>query len=302
MTDLADFQFEILPSIDALDGFVFGIGARVSLDDGGFDPGEADWLTQDSQNTRRGINGFGRDVLGSKTWVWDSHINEANVYDAVNTLDDFSAAWAPVDLARTPGAMTAVRYSLAGRLRRVFGRPRRFAAPPTNQILNGYVPVTHDFQLVDSFTYDDSESSVTIPYGTSASGGGFTLPAAMPILTLPSDGTGEQQISVGGNAKAYPIVRFNGPWTNPSITTDAWSLSWVGAIPVGGYIEIDCRPWALTVLDQSGASKVSGLDRRTYLEDCWFAPKSQPQISLGGAAPGGGASATVRWRNTWTSI
>lgn len=301
MTALSEFQFEILPSQDAADGFVFGIGAEVSVNGDGFDPGENDPLVQDQQNTRRGVVGFGRDVKGAKTWVWESHTDQEDVESAVNILDDFSAAWAP-DGALEPGWQTAIRYKIAGRTRRVFGRPRRYAAPPTNLILTGFVPVTHDFQCVDSFTYDDVESSAEVPYSSSVEGAGITFPATFPVLMQPAEGTGQDQLTVGGNARAYPIIRFNGPWTNPVLDTGDWVLSWTGSIPDGDWVEIDCRPWALTVLRSSGASAVEGLNRRTYLEDCWFAPKSQPQITLRGAASSGAASATIRWRNTWTSI
>lgn len=302
MTVLAEHQFEILPSAEAASGFVFGIGAAVSIDAEGFDPGETEWMTQDSENTRRGNRAFGRDVLGAKTWVWESHTDQEDVATAVQTLEDFSAAWQPELLVRDPGVQTSLRYHLAGRTRRIFGRPRRFAAPPTNLILNGFVPITHDFALVDSYTYDDVQSSVQIPYSSGASTGGFTLPATMPVATIASEGNGGGQVSVGGNAKAYPVIRLNGPWTNPVFITDDWVLSWTGAIGVGQWIEIDCRPWALTALNQAGASVVGGLSRRTWLEDCWFAPGSQPQISLDGTTSGGSASADVKWRNTWTSI
>lgn len=302
MTALAEHQFEILPTADANDGFVFGVGASVSVNDGGFDPGEADWLTQDSQNTRRGNTSFGRDVLGSKTWLWDSHVDQDDVESAVAVLEDFADAWSPELLAREPGALTALRYRLAGRDRRIFGRPRRFAAPPTNLILSGYVPVTHDFALVDTFTYDDVESMAVIPYASSAAGGGIVLPTTWPLLTTPSEGNGLGSLTIGGTARAYPVIRFTGPWTNPRMITNDWTLQWKGSIPVGGYVEVDCRPWALSVLNQSGGSVVEGLDRQTWLEDCWFAPRSQVQISLDGIATGGSATAEVRWRNTWKSI
>lgn len=302
MTALAEHQFEILPSAEAPDGFVFGIGAAVSVDDGGFDPGETSWLTQDQANTRRGVTGFGRDVQGARTWTWSSHVDQDDTESALEVLDDFSAAWAPENLARLPGEVTALRYRLAGRDRRVFGRPRRFAAPPTNRVLGGYVPVTHDFATVDAFTYDDVESSAEILYSSSVEGGGFSFPAPMPLATRSSEGTGSDQIVVGGRARAYPIIRFNGPWTNPAISTSDWTLSWKGEIGPNDWIEIDCRPWRLTVLDSSGASRVGGLDRRTWLEDVWFAPQSRPQVNLDGIAASGSASATIRWRNTWTSI
>lgn len=300
MTSLKDHQFEILPDADAMDGFVYGIGASVSVET--FDPGEATWMTQDQDNTRRGVAAFGRDVQGARTWSWDSHTDQEDVASAVDTLERFSDAWSPEALTRTPGALTAIRYRLAGRDRRVFGRPRRYAAPPTNLILSGYVPIGHDFQCVDAYTYDDVESSAEIPYSSSAVGGGFSFPVTFPIATLPSEGTGGAQISVGGTARAYPVVRFNGPWTNPVLRTDDWTLSWKGTVSASGWIEIDARPWRLSVLDQDGASVVGGLDRKTWLEDVWFAPRSSPMLALGGIAPGGSATATVRWRAAWKSI
>lgn len=302
MTILSEKQFEILPEAEAPSGFVFGIGAAVSINDGGFDPGESNWFTQDGENTRRGVVGFGRDVPGAKNWIWSSHVDQLDLDSAVAVLEEMESAWTPSLLVRNPGAVTALRYRLAGRDRRVFGRPRRFAAPPTNLIDGGYIDLTHEFQTVDAYTYDDLESSMEILYASSVEGGGFVLPTPMPITTQPSLGNGSSQISIGGTKPAYPIIRFNGPWINPVMHTDNWTLRWNGSIPAGGWVEIDARPWVLTVTNQDGASAVAGLDRRVWLEDLWFAPKSQPQISLEGVATSGGASATVRWRNTWTSI
>jgi hypothetical protein len=301
VTALEEFQFEILPHAEASDGFVFGIGADISVDNGGFDPGEVEHLTQDQQNTRRGVRSFGRDKRGPKTWLWTSHADQVDVETAVAVLDDFSAAWGP-EAAEDPDWQTAIRYHLAGRTRRVFGRPRRYSAPPTNLILSGYVPVTHDFACVDGYTYSDEESSYLLPYISSVTGGGFSFPVTFPIETQASEGNGGGQISVGGNARAYPRIRFNGPWVNPVLTTDDWTLSWKGSIPADGWVEIDCRPWRLTVLNHSGASVVQGLDRQTWLEDCWFAAGSSPQIQLGGGAASGSASALVAFRDTWTSI
>lgn len=302
MTELQEHQFEILPDADADDGFVFGIGAKVSISaDGGFDPGETPWLTQDSQNTRRGVNAFGRDVLGADTWTWSSHVNETDVASARETLEAFKTAWRPEALAREPGLQTAIRYRLGDEHRRVFGRPRRFAAPPSNLILSGNVPVDHDFQLVDSFTYDDVEQSQLMPFSTSVVGGGMTFPITLPLVSDPAEANGSYQLTVGGTARVYPIIRFNGPWTNPSFSTEDWRLTWNGGIPAGQWVEIDTRPWMLTVLNQSGASVAGGIPKRTWLEDMWFSPGSSPQISLGGTSPGGGASALVRWRDTYNS-
>ena len=87
MSALSEFQFEIVPDVDAMDGFVFGIGAKVSVNNEGFDSGEQSWLTQDSQNSRRGVKRFGRDVRSNRSWTWASHVNEVDVESALDTLE-----------------------------------------------------------------------------------------------------------------------------------------------------------------------------------------------------------------------
>lgn len=301
MTTLSDHQFEILPHAEAHDGFVFGIGADVSVNEDGFDTGDAEWITQDSQNNRRGTNIPGRDVKGAKTWVWASHVNRDDVDEALETLEEFETAWDPEELVLEPGAVTALRYRIGGRDRRIFGRPRRFSAPPNNQILNGYVPVTHDFQKVDAYTYDDLATTVVIPFASEPGISGFEFPVTFPVMTIPADET-EQAFYVGGSRRAFPVIRFYGPWTNPSIATDDWRIDWKGSVANGGFIEIDARPWRLTTLNHSGASAVDGLPKNFHYEDIWLRPKTQVQARLGGVATGAGAYATVSWRNTYRGI
>jgi hypothetical protein len=302
VTTLSEFQFEILPHAEANDGFVFGIGATVSVDgEDGLDTGDAEWLTQDSQNTRRGVNVPGRDVKGAKTWTWSSHVNQHDVESALETLEDFETAWDPEELVLKPGAVTAVRYCVGGRNRRIFGRPRRFAAPPSNRILNGFVPVTHDFQMVDAFTYEDQASTVTIPFASEPGVSGIKFPVVLPTLTIPRDET-QQAFYVGGSRRTYPVIRFYGPWTNPSISTDDWQINYKGSVANGGFVEIDARPWVQTTLNHSGASAVGGLEKTFHYEDIWLRPKTNVQVRLGGVATGAGAFATVTWRDAYRGL
>lgn len=49
-TALEDYQFELLPGVDTASGEVFGIGRDISMDDGGFLPGDDDWQVEDESN------------------------------------------------------------------------------------------------------------------------------------------------------------------------------------------------------------------------------------------------------------
>jgi hypothetical protein len=299
-----DKNFELLPEADAENGAVFGIGQDVSLDDGGFIPGSTDWAIQDGENSQNGATSFGRDRLVGPTWSWQLHINRATEQEALATLRPFRAAWHALHIRDTPGAVIPLRYQLEGERRRIYGRPRRFEAPPDNKILSGYVPVQVDFKCVDGFVYDDVMREAVLQVGKELedpnvdSGGGFVFPLTFPHVTLPP--TRQQtQLSIGGDAPAYPIVRFNGPIVNPRLVTDDWTLSLDYTIPDGQYVEIDTRPWRMTALLNGNASVAGFLGRRQRLSQVRFKPGRFEARLVGFSSSV--ATCSVRWAPTYNS-
>ena len=134
----------------------------------------------------------------------------------------FAASWRALHIRENPGEVVPIRYRLNHEIVRVYGRPRKLEAPPNNMILSGLVPIQVDFKAVDGFVYDDVESSLTLGLA-STSEGGFIFPVVFPVTTLPV-GLSQSQAVVGGDAPTYPIVRFNGPVTNPELACDDWTL------------------------------------------------------------------------------
>jgi hypothetical protein len=301
MSDLNEMQFELLASVNAVDGQVFGIGANVSIDDKGFLPGEDDWDDQDERNPSRGGTAFGRDTLNGPTWGFNLHVDETDVISARKTLAAFKTAWRALHIRETPGAVIPLRYRLGDEVRRVYGRPRRFAAPPDNLILSGYIPITADFACADAFTYDDLEQSITLSLGVvGSSEGGMTFPLTFPIATLPV-GTTQQQAVVGGDAPTYPIVRFNGPVTNPTLVNSEWTLSLDMTIPAGSYVEVDLRPWGLTAMMNGNTSVAGALGRRQYLSNMKLNP-GRYDFTYRGSSSSSSSTCEVRWSNAWNSI
>lgn len=302
-----DFHFELLPEIDATDGAPFGIGLDVGLDSNGFSPGSTDWATQDSENSQNGTTGFGRDRLLGPSWNWQLHINRSSTEEALATLRPFRAAWHWLHGRDTPGKVTALRFQLEGERRRIYGRPRRFEAPPDNKILGGYVPVSVDFKCVDGFVYDDVMQSVAMQLGEELedegvdSGGGFIFPIIFPAVTLPP--TRQQtQVLIGGDAPAYPIIRFtadSAPLANPGFVTDDWRLDIDYTVPAGQYIEVDTRPWVMSVMLNGNTGLGGKIGRRQRMSKMRFTPGRFEGRFIGFST--GVATCSVRWASTWNS-
>jgi hypothetical protein len=301
-----NFNFELLPSVSATDGALFGIGQDVSLDDGGFTPGSTDWATQDSESSQTGVTNFGRERLLGPTWAWSLHVNRTSTAEALATLRSFRAAWHALHIRDTPGLVIPLRYQLEGVRRRIYGRPRRFDAPPENRILGGYIPITCDFKCVDGFTYDDEMSSATMLIGGEFeegsdvdSGGGFVFPVTFPQDTLVPTQR-QTQLLVQGDAPTYPIVTFNGPVANPELVTDDWRLSLNLTLADGDQVVIDTRPWKTTAI-LNGTASVGGLLGRRTRMDKLALPLGRFEARFNGTSSGS-ATCTVQWASTWNSI
>lgn len=304
MTILSDYQFELLPSDDAVNGVVFGIGSGgVDMEDGGFLPGDDDWTTDDAEDQFSGVTQFGRDRLKGPIHGFNLFTNVTDENGALDAIATLRSAWRALAIRQDPGAVLPIRYRLNGRQRRFYGRPRRFAAPPSNLIQGGYVPITTDFQAADGFYYDDTEQteSITMRASVGESDTGMIFPVTFPVTSIPI-GSGEGAFVVGGDAPAYPIIRINGPITNPRVQTDAWELSLGISLSADQYVEVDTRPWKKTVRLNGGASAANALSAnpKQRLGDIRLQPGTT-QVSLWGSSLSGSPTCTIRWRNTYNS-
>lgn len=299
-TLLNEMQFEILPYAEADRGVLFGIGCDVSVNgDGGFKPGGPDWYTEDSENPLNGATQFGQDHLLGPTWQWSMHVNRDQLGNAVKSLGELATAWRAQQVRREVGAVLCVRYQLAGRTRRIYGRPRRFEYSPDNMILNGFVPIDADFKCADANTYDDAWSSTLMGLEVTPTGG-LVFPTVFPSTSLPS-GAHDGVIMVDGDTETYPIIRFDGPVTNPSIETTDWSLALDIVLADGEFVEVDTRPWVNTVLLNGASSAAGALGKRQWLSNIRLTPGTHDLVYRGSASSGG-STCEVRWRSAWNSI
>jgi hypothetical protein len=297
LRQLEEMQFEILPSEFEDTGYPFGIGLQVSIET--FDPGEMTWLEQTGQNSHNGARHFGRDTTMAPSWTWTMHTDGDNTADALRRLREFSSAWRARKIARVPSAVLPLRYRVGHRTRRVYGRPRRLASPPSNLILGGYIPITASFDLVDDLHYADTLSSAILTYNADGDGG-FVLPSVLPIVTQPQS---ERALDVinDGDEDAPLVIRFEGPVVNPSLQGPGWNVSLKMEISAGEYVEIDTRPWRMTVLRNGSASVAGRLGRRQRLSDIAL-PAGKSTLRYRGASSSATSSCAVSWRSAYSSL
>lgn len=282
MTVLQDHQFEILTNEDSASGVPFGMGQPISCLPEGFDTGQLAPAVQDVQDPQSGAIRFGRNVIPGNLWTWSLFVNQHSELDALDALDDLQTAWRDSVLTDKLGGVSVLRYQIAGRVRRVFGQARRFAAPPTNLLLAGMVNVTCDFQLSDSLYYGDTLETDTLDL-VAESSGGVVYPVVYPLTGLPS-GNNEGELFVGGKVATWPIIRITGPVTDPELITPGWTLKLLTTIEEDDWIEIDTRPWARTVLNQDGQSVAGIMDPKVRMRTMSIQPGNQSFAYRGSSA------------------
>lgn len=294
MAALEDFQFE-------LDGYAFGDGLPIFMDEEGFDTGELGFVTQDTVNPITGVTMMGRDVLKTPDWSFALHVNQDDPESALAELAKLGKA-ATNDGRGWSDSRTVIplRYAVGGRTRRVYGRPRRFSYKPNNRIIGGYMPPLLTFGRTDALHYDDFEQSVTLGLAPSIPGG-LEWPAEFPMtFNRPADFTRPGGIVVGGDAPTYPVIKFVGPSLNPRVTIGTFKMGLVGTLGSLATVTIDTRPWAQTIVRTGSTSGVK-LTQDTRLARAVLEPGSYEAVYAATDITGE-SSCQVRWRDAWTTL
>lgn len=281
-----------------LDGYQFGKGKDVFVQS--LDPGEADWTTQDAENAVADGQRFGRDFLRGPEWTFGCGVDATDAESALTVLREFAKAWRNRAHRQTPGTFSTLRYNVAGRTRRVYGRPRSLTYPPDQTMWQGYIPVTAKFQTVDPLHYADAQQSQSVTL-VSTSTGGWVWPAVFPISTI---GGGQRQgiiAETGTDVEAPVIVTFNGPIDNPWVECQDWRIELTSTLAYDQSVVIDTRPWVNTVLRNDGASLAGDLTRKSNLRDARLSAGGA-ELIFGGNDTTRTATCKVTWRPAFETL
>lgn len=199
---------------------------------------------------------LGRDYYSGRTIRIDAAVRLAG--DQAGAFDVAASIQETADNAavRGHGGTTMnLRLKFPGRPTRVVrGRVRKADVDPEKAI-HGLVPVDIEFQAADYLYYDDDPGSTGIPLAM-LSTGGLTFPLVFPFVIEgdPAAVGRPGYIDVAGTAPTWPVLRVNGPCSNPVIThvTTGRALAVQVTLEAGEWVEIDTRPGWRTVLRENG--------------------------------------------------
>lgn len=281
-----------------LRGLEFG-HARGPLRTFGWTSGPLDYLTEDSDRPTIGGVVPGRDVRRSRSWVIELRTlaaarDEAGAQELVAAL---AAMWHPDGLA--PGEEVTLRYLLAGRWRRVFGRPRRLEPPSTDVLVRqGRADVTVTFDLTDPLHYSDDEQRVSLGI-VPASSAQVRFPTAPPFRWTSAGEPTVRGAVVGGDVETPMTVRFFGPSSRPWVRVSGVLVQVTGDLAHDQELVVDARRLLITRGD--GVPVPGMLTPATRLADLRLAPGVH-EVTYGGTDVTGTSRVEVTWRDAWRSL
>jgi hypothetical protein len=266
----------------------------------GFDPGTAELRTNDTPRPNRDGVIVGRDFRGGRVWAFDLSTNVDDMPGALATEAALAASWANPSLRSSPNVTAALSYELAGRWRRVYGRPDKFAGSNGDiRADQGAATITCDFRVTDPLYYSDTEDQVKLTI-VPASTGGLMAPLKSPLSTVRSSAERAGIVHNQGNASTPLKAVFKGPVTDPWVrSATGMEIGLVGTLAYDQSVTVD--PLAGTVIRNGGAPANGMLTRKTRLSQSLLKPGTT-ELTFGGTDPTGTATATLYWRNAYQSI
>ena len=181
-----------------------------------------------------------------------------------------------------------------GGLRRVNVRPRRRVVPVNLDFFYGLPIVTIQFVATDPRIYDGTPWLVltALPSG----GGGLLFPATPPLTFVASSDTGDVNAENDGTFPVSPIIRIDGPITDPTIENleagKTIELSIV--VASGDYLLIDTE--ARSVMLNGTASRYSEL---TATSEWWALEPGSNTIRFRSSTNTEDAVLSLSYRSAW---
>jgi hypothetical protein len=239
---------------------------------------------QDFQVQRSDENRFGVDTLAPSPIVFTMSVLNNYELDSMagmsaapfpddlfannnNLLSQLAAEWKNPSLRMTWGATVPLLFcDKSGDVRRIYGRPGKFAHAPRNKAGENWIDVQAEFRRADTYAHSDLEYLVGHP--TDLTRG------------LPPDGTTAVTASrLGGDGDSWLRFLIYGPMTHAVIQYGSYTLELASTIASATLLEVSSYPWARRVVDSLGVNhRTEVVGSTLYLDQIKFPADSSMNI------------------------
>ena len=279
-----------------MNGYRIAVGEKWFCSE--LDLGSLEWRDQDVD--RPGGDGriFGRDYATPGTVVLTLHSFADSRAEVRRNVRELAAAWRWSSDRATPGAFTHLSFDMDGEVGVLFGRPRTFAATVSEvEFDSGHAEATAEFVPLSDLIFDSVEPSNSLHISILPNQSlGLMFPAEAPFFF---EGEQTQRQGQVVNASLVPVpfrVKFNGPVTNPAVTSTVggWRIELNTSIAYDQTIIVDTMAQTVTRTND-GASFAHVL---TYDSDlsARLSPGGQ-EVVFSGRDTTNTASVDVEWSN-----
>lgn len=297
--DLLDRQFD-------LDGLLFGRLTDIIVEREGFQPGTASLETADVPHpTTDGVH-HGKDFRREGTWAFSFTIDGKDEEDAWRIYNELATVWDAEETRLAAGAVLPLRYCLAGKTRRVYGRPRRFTPANLSMVHSGRIDIEADFTVSYPLFFDDAEQQfgpfiIGVPLELDA---GIPVPFIPPFISDAGTTSSSSELIIGGEAKTPLVIEIKAVADQLSGSLvkvdDYFTAAFQEPVVPTNPVTMDARPWVREISTASGGN-VAVVPRITRLSKMWLPPGGH-ELTFTGEDISSTATVTVRWRNAHKSL
>lgn len=211
----------------------------------------------------------------------------------------------PLLVQNTSASLKYNSYAIREALLSIF-RPQE-SGTLTVETSNGVSPISRriDVRVLGgmSFDVDPVDYHIRAVVQLRADDPTWYIPTATVATYLDSNIGSLQTFTVLGNFYAYPIIRINGPLTNPTITnnTNGQSIALTTTITAGNWIELDLSYGKKTVIDNLGVNRISTVSATSNLATWRFEPGNN-SIAVTGTGAAASSDLTFTYNARFTGI
>src|SRR5699024_8878476 len=241
---------------------------------------------------------FARNSVTPDTMVLTLQTFAESRAEARKNVRELASAWRWSEHSATPGKFTSLSFTMDGEAGVLFGRPRTFAANVSGvEFDSGHAEATVEFVPMSVIIFDSATPSQSLHISILPNQSlGLMFPAEAPFF-FEGEQTQRQGQVVNDSFVPVPFrVKFNGPVTNPAVTSTVggWRIELNTSIAYDQTIIVDTMAQTVT-RESDGASFAHVL---TYDSDL-SAPLSPggQEVVFSGRDTTNTASVDVSWSN-----